>query len=231
MAASAVLVVAVLVFALNPSLRASAAGETSPERATLSDVDVATVQPAERPAAPAPIAAPVAVVAAARVPAPTAVADKPKRKEVAAVPATSASANIVPLQPAPVATVPGVHTPVANLTSVGSATASPAIESNAALDRVSQAPVTITGCLESTSDGNEFRLTDTDGDGAPKARGWRSGFIKKRPAPVDLVGLPDPARSRAYVGQRVVATGLLASRELRVRSLAPAGSLCDARGR
>jgi hypothetical protein len=105
--------------------------------------------------------------------------------------------------------------------------ATPVIESTAALDRVNQAPVTITGCLEATPDGSQFRLTDTEGDTAPKARGWRSGFLKKRPAPVDLVGLPDPVASRKYVGHRVVATGLLASRELRVRSLSSAGSLCD----
>jgi hypothetical protein len=87
-------------------------------------------------------------------------------------------------------------------------------------------PVTITGCLETTIDGGEFRLTDTEGADAPKARSWRSGFLKKRAAPVQLVDLSDPRGMQKFVGSRVVATGLLTSRELRVRSLRSAGSSC-----
>jgi hypothetical protein len=101
------------------------------------------------------------------------------------------------------------------------------IESNQPADQIRQAPVTITGCLEVTSDGDEFRLTDTEGEGAPTARGWRSGFLRKRPAPIELSALRDPAAARRYVGHRVVATGVLSSRALRVRSLQSAGSVCD----
>jgi len=226
-AASAVLVVAALALGRDPSLRVSAAGDMTPQTAAPSDIALATVQPAERPAVAPRVATPVAVAAVTRIQTPHSVPDTPKRTEAVAVPTTSAPASIVPLRPAPVTMVAGAYTPAANTTSVESPAASPAVESNAAIDRPSQAPVTITGCLEATPDGSQFRLTDTEGDGAPKARGWRSGFIKKRPAPVDLVGLPDPAGSRTYVGHRVVATGLLARRELQVRSLASAGSLCD----
>jgi hypothetical protein len=91
----------------------------------------------------------------------------------------------------------------------------------------SQAPVTITGCLEMTTDGDEFRLTETDGDEAPKARGWRSGFLKRSPAAVELIAPPDPSALRKLVGHRVAATGVLDSRELRVRSFRRAGSTCS----
>ena len=86
-------------------------------------------------------------------------------------------------------------------------------------------PVTITGCLEVSTDGDQFRLTDTDGAGAPKSRGWRSGFIMKRPTPVSLVS-SDAASLRKLVGHRVAATGLLDSREMRVRSFHSTGA-CD----
>jgi hypothetical protein len=88
-------------------------------------------------------------------------------------------------------------------------------------------PVTITGCLETTVDEGRFRLTDTEGADAPKARSWRSGFLTKRSAPVELVDVSDPVGLRKYVGRRVVATGLLTSRELRVRSLQSAGPSCN----
>jgi hypothetical protein len=91
----------------------------------------------------------------------------------------------------------------------------------------SAAAVTITGCLEGTVDGGEFRLTDTDGADAPKSRGWRSGFLKKRPAAVELVNIRDTSAFRRLVGHRVVTTGLLGSRELSVHSIASAGGTCD----
>jgi hypothetical protein len=87
--------------------------------------------------------------------------------------------------------------------------------------------VTVSGCLEATVDGAEFRLTDTDGADAPKARNWRSGFLKKRSAPVELVELSDPVGLRKYVGHRVTATGVLTGRELRVGSLQASGTSCE----
>ena len=94
-------------------------------------------------------------------------------------------------------------------------------------DAVSQAVTTMTGCLEATVDGDEFRLTDTEGADAPKARSWRSGFLKKRAAPIELAEVSDRAGLRKYVGHRVVATGFLAGRELRVRSFQSAGTSCE----
>lgn len=90
-----------------------------------------------------------------------------------------------------------------------------------------QAAITITGCLERTVGGDQFRLTDTEGSDAPKARGWRSGFLKKRPAPVALLDPPDPVALRQHVGRRVVATGQLTNRDLRLRTLESTGSACE----
>jgi len=87
--------------------------------------------------------------------------------------------------------------------------------------------VTITGCLEMTVDETQFRLTDTEGSGAPKSRSWRSGFLKKGSAPVDLVDLSNGAALREHVGQRVAATGVLAGRQMRLRSFQAAGTSCD----
>ena len=85
----------------------------------------------------------------------------------------------------------------------------------------------MTGCLEMAVEGDEFRLTDVDGAEAPKARSWRSGFLKKRSTPVELVELSDRAGLRKYVGHRVSATGLLTGRELHVRSFQSAGASCE----
>src|SRR5262249_27369498 len=98
---------------------------------------------------------------------------------------------------------------------------------NPTTDSMGLATVTITGCLETTLDEDRFRLTDTEGADVPKARSWRSAFLKKHLAPVELVELSDPSGLRKLVGHRVMATGLLSSRELRVRSLQLAGPSCN----
>ena len=102
----------------------------------------------------------------------------------------------------------------------------PAIASSQETDDANNTLVTISGCLESTVEGDRFRLTDTEGVDAPKARGWRSGFLKRRPAPVALVEPPDRLALRQYVGRRVAATGQLTNRDLHVRSLEPVGTSC-----
>jgi hypothetical protein len=87
--------------------------------------------------------------------------------------------------------------------------------------------VTVTGCLESSGNDNRFRLTDTEGGDAPRSRNWRTGFLKKRSTSVALVDPPDPHELQTQVGQRVAATGLLTSRELRVASLRVIGPRCN----
>ena len=87
--------------------------------------------------------------------------------------------------------------------------------------------VTITGCLEINADDDRFRLADTDGLSAPKARSWRTGFLKKRPAPVDLVWSSGTQTLSRQVGKRVAATGVLEMRELKVSSVRVVSSSCD----
>jgi hypothetical protein len=87
--------------------------------------------------------------------------------------------------------------------------------------------VTITGCLEVSTSGGEFRLADVEGDSAPKSRSWRTGFFKKRPAPVPLIEPPDVQALKSNVGHRVAATGQLEGRDLRVHSLRAIGSSCN----
>lgn len=89
------------------------------------------------------------------------------------------------------------------------------------------APVTITGCLEVSVNHDEFRLTDTEGADAPRSRSWRSGFLRKRSAPVALVDVPDRLALQTHVGRRVAATGLLTSRDLKVSALRIVGSPCN----
>lgn len=86
------------------------------------------------------------------------------------------------------------------------------------------APVTITGCLERSDD--TFRLKDTEGDDAPRARSWKSGFLKKSPASIQVVDGANRVKLPAHVGHRVTVTGTLIDRELRVRSLHPVALSC-----
>ncbi len=87
------------------------------------------------------------------------------------------------------------------------------------------APVTITGCLERNDD--KFRLKDTIGDEAPKARSWKSGFFKKSSASVDLVDASNRAKLGTHVGQRVSVTGTLVDREMQVRSVQRVALSCS----
>jgi hypothetical protein len=88
-------------------------------------------------------------------------------------------------------------------------------------------PVTITGCLEVSVGQDEFRLTDTEGVDAPRSRSWRTGFLKKRSAPVALVEPPDRLALQTHVGRRVAATGLLSSHDLKVSALRVVGASCN----
>jgi hypothetical protein len=86
-------------------------------------------------------------------------------------------------------------------------------------------PVTIAGCLERTD--NAFRLTETTGADAPKSRSWKSGFLKKGSASVDLVESGNGLKLRDHVGRRVSVTGALADRQLRVQSVRRVAPSCS----
>jgi hypothetical protein len=86
-------------------------------------------------------------------------------------------------------------------------------------------PVTITGCLE--RDDDSFRLKNTSGADAPKARSWKSGFMKKGSASVDLVNPPKKLRLSDHVGERVSLTGVMVDRDMQVRSLNRVAASCN----
>jgi len=157
---------------------------------------------------------------------PPVVVEQPRQTQLVA---NHASARPAIVWPPVVSAATGVEAaePAARPAGPDPAASASSAESNAAPAGVNEPAVTITGCLETAVDEDRFRLTDTEGADAPKARGWRSGFLKKRSAPVELLQLSDVKALRPLVGHRVVATGLLTNRELHVSSLQPAGHSCD----
>jgi hypothetical protein len=85
-------------------------------------------------------------------------------------------------------------------------------------------PVTIAGCLERAS--KAFRLTDATGADVPKSRSWKSGFLKKGSASIDLVESGNGLRLRDHVGKRVSVTGTLTERRMRVQSVRRVAPSC-----
>ena len=211
----AILMAAIAILTVATTLVARYGASRAPSAAPITTSEEVTVT--------APLPAPDPIAAVQQPETGKVVAEKPKKapvvKKTPVVTTAHSREDAAPLPPAAVDTAPG-DGELASRTVVA-----PAAESTATPNTAGEA-VTISGCLETTIDGAEFRLTDTEGVDAPKARSWRSGFLKKRTAPVQLVELSDPKGMQKYVGRRVVATGLLTSKELRVRSLLPAGSSC-----
>jgi hypothetical protein len=89
------------------------------------------------------------------------------------------------------------------------------------------ATATVTGCLE--RDGDGFRLKAASGDDAPKARSWKSAFLKKGPAAIEVVDGTHSLRLSDQVGRRVSVTGSLDGREMTARSLRRVAASCDAK--
>lgn len=131
--------------------------------------------------------------------------------------------------PASVATAAAVAEPPKHEEPATKAAAPEAVTSVATTSTASTlpAPVTVTGCLEISTDGDTFRLNDVEGVDAPKSRSWRTGFLKKRPAPVILIEPPDPKALTTNVGRRVAATGQLTNHELKVHALHVVSSSCN----
>ena len=109
-----------------------------------------------------------------------------------------------------------VRKPVSNTSAAGPAdTAS-----------VSKAPaMTITGCLERND--AAYWIKDASGADAPKSRSWKSGFLKKSPAPIGVVDASHALRLGDYVGRRVSLTGTLIDRQMQARSLRRLASSCS----
>jgi hypothetical protein len=84
---------------------------------------------------------------------------------------------------------------------------------------------TMTGCL--VRDDGIFQLKDTDGEHAPKTRSWKSGFIKKSSAAIDLVDTGSRLRLGSHVGYRVSVSGTLTDREMQARTMRATSERCD----
>ena len=84
--------------------------------------------------------------------------------------------------------------------------------------------VTLTGCLERTDDG--FRLTDTEGENAPKSRSWKSGFLKKGSAAISVSDPSKSLRLANQVGHRVTISGTLMNRDLRAAAIHQSAGVC-----
>lgn len=138
---------------------------------------------------------------------------------------TNSVADNVSTRPAPavrIATTSGSREPLA---ASRSTVKTPAPQAAVQQVAVQEAPVTITGCLE--QDDETFRLKNTTGDQAPKARSWKSGFLKKNSASIEVVDASNKAQLPSHVGQRVVVTGMLVDREMQVRSLRRVATSCN----
>lgn len=178
---------------------------------------------ARQPAVPDPASGSPAVDAAASSQAPVPAVNRDSNTTgTAATPRSSTSHIARPQAASPaIETSPG-SAPVKKQTarSVASSTAPPA--SIAPVKNLP--PLTVEGCLE--SDGSTYRLKDTSGLEAPKARSWRTGFLMKRSSTVALVDTTGRLKLGDHVGRRVAATGSLADRELRATALRQVAASC-----
>jgi hypothetical protein len=84
---------------------------------------------------------------------------------------------------------------------------------------------TIAGCLE--RDGASFVMKNAEGADAPKARSWKSGFLKKGTARIEVMDTSNRLKLSDHVGERVSISGMLADRELQGRSLRRVASSCE----
>jgi hypothetical protein len=214
-------------------VKKSARGKARPKRvpkpaaATVSD-EVSAPEP-EAPVEPAAIASPsrarftrnIAVGAGLLVIAVVAgVAmfwghDAGQRAEVATDAAQPDSAAVAAVPSKPVRALPGKKsTPKPRPTA-----AAPAPKTASELPDASL----IEGCLEQT--GQTFRLKDTSGEGAPKSRSWKSGFLKKNSRPVEVVDWNN--RLKDHVGERISVSGMFVDGEMHVRSLRRVSTTCN----
>ena len=140
--------------------------------------------------------------------------------------ATSAAARPTPTLPSierSAASAPVKTTRTAKAaSSSGAASPAPALESTAAVKGPPR--LTVEGCLE--SDGQTYRLNNTTGLDAPKARTWRTGFLMKRSSTIGLVDATGRLRLQDHIGRRVAATGTVVDREMQATTLREVAASC-----
>ncbi len=100
--------------------------------------------------------------------------------------------------------------------------AAPTSPSSSSVHAAASRPATIAGCLE--RDDDSFWLRNVSGDDAPKSRSWKSGFLRKSSASVELVDGVSINRLASYVGRRIETTGALTDREMHVKTLRVLGA-------
>ena len=106
-------------------------------------------------------------------------------------------------------------------------TPAPAEAPNQATARSRSPIVTVTGCL--VRDDDAYRLKETSGSSAPKSRSWKTGFLKKGSAPIEVADSSRRLKLSEHVGQRVSITGTLKDREMDARSLQRVSASCEAK--
>jgi hypothetical protein len=146
--------------------------------------------------------------------------DSGERAEAAAVAAQPDSPAVQPQPVKPIRAIAGVRGTKTPPKARPAAAGSPVAPKTA-----SEIPdaVMIEGCLEQT--GQTFRLKDTSGEGAPRSRSWKSGFLKKRSRPVDVVDWNN--RLKDHVGERVSVSGMFVDGEMRVSTLRRVAAICN----
>jgi len=214
---------AVLITIGRPSQQTDVASISAPPNALPLPEEIALPKPATPPAI---VTSPPAMASTESAAPP---AQPEMKKTVPAKPATAALARTVTADASVEKTASAESVKVkaeaeSSAPKADATTPSPAaVESTSAGHNVTS--VTITGCV--ANDEETFWLKDTSGADAPKARNWKSGFLKKRPAPIALLDATHALKLPSYVGQRVAATGMLVNREMRAQSLQRVGSSCS----
>jgi hypothetical protein len=197
-----------LIAARQPSQRADVARIGAPREAIAPLEAIAAPEQAAVPARPE-----TKKTVASKSPATTAVARTSTAD--ASIGKTTAVESVRVTAVEPVSSSPGVEaTPKAA-----------AVESTQEVAVQNVTSVTITGCL--ANDEETFWLKDTSGTDAPRSRSWRSGFLKKRPATIELLDATNTLQLPSHVGQRVAATGTLINHEMRAHSLQRVAASCS----
>ena len=152
-----------------------------------------------------------------------AVKDEPLKLE-AQQPASKAAVKKAVAKPA--AKSPAISNAVASKDAVPASASVMESRVAAKQQEVESISVTITGCLVLRDDGM-FQLKDNDGEHAPKARSWKSGFIKKGSATIDVLDAGNRLKLGMHVNYRISVSGTLADRQLRARSLHVTSQQCE----
>src|SRR5262245_12743904 len=86
--------------------------------------------------------------------------------------------------------------------------------------------VTLTGCLQ--ADGGKYKLTDLQGEKAPKGRSWKTGFITKSTKNVEVSTTAAGPKLKDHIGHEVTLTGVRnGETHLQAKSLKHVAAKCS----